>query len=100
MVDFEVEDNQGANPPTSDRRESLPAPGTGNAEEVMRHRIIAGVNDFVIHRKDEDVVKKSAEQFFQGGASFAIYVTRFARRRGMDLRFQGGRSKNEDTVVT
>ena len=49
-------------------------------EKVMRHFVITGMDDFVVHRKHEDIMKITLHSPFEIGHGFAVNVSLFAER--------------------
>src|SRR5678815_4120355 len=52
-------------------------------EEVMRHLVVAGVNDLVVHREHEHVVEEALHQRLEIGHGLAVDVALLAERRGI-----------------
>src|SRR3569832_2044809 len=52
-------------------------------KEIMRHLMVSGVNDLIVHREHEDAVEVLLHQFLEVGHGLAVDVPRLALRRGI-----------------
>src|SRR6266540_3072999 len=81
---------------------STPQPASPRAgthgKKIVRHRVEAGVNDFVVHREHEDAREILLKQRLQLLAALAIDMTGLAERRGMWLRLDRWRADDQDPV--
>ena len=59
-----------------------------NGEQIMSHLVKSRVNDFVIHRENQNRLEIFFQQRFQFRRRFAVYVPFDAARAGVTLGFQ------------
>src|SRR4051812_48566575 len=71
---------------------------TSDTQEIMRHRIESGVDDFIIHREHENRMEMTLERTLEGVTGFAIDMPGLALRGRMALGFQRGHPEDRDAL--
>src|SRR6202035_1300898 len=70
-----------------------------DGEQIVRHRIKAGMHDLIVHREDKNRVEVLLHRRFQIRSGFAIDVPRLALRRSVKLRFERWHAKDCDARI-
>src|SRR4051794_5275545 len=88
----------GCSNPQVRNRLSLFRTGTHH-EQILRHRIVTGMHNLIVHRKHKNAGEILLEQHLEFLAALAIAALSSTRWRGILLRLQRARADNENTVI-